>query len=228
MIRLQKVLYKIHMLRAEWLFLALGITLLIFAAGARLHRAIASRSAITEFRAEEGLPERQNLSPFVDPSLGRKVDFRLWSNNRIAGYEASLSEKKDKAIAVLRIPQIGLEVPVFNDTDELTLNRGVGRILGTARIGQEGNLGIAGHRDGFFRGLKNIVVGDVIELEAAGKVDTYEVKQIQIVSPQGAEVLAPTPIRTLTLVTCFPFYYVGSAPRRFIVIAEIRDSGQRD
>lgn len=206
----------------------MGIALLVFWAGARLHRAIASRVAIAQFKAEEGHLETENLSPSVDPTLDRKVDFRLWSKNRVAGYEASLTQKKDKPIAILRIRKINLEVPVFDDTDELTLNRGVGRILGTAQIGQDGNVAIAGHRDGFFRGLKDIVVGDMIELESGKTTEHYAVKEIQIVAPQDAEVLAPTPTRTVTLVTCFPFYYVGSAPRRFIVRAEIQDFGQRD
>ncbi len=217
-----------HRRRAEWILLGLGIALLFVWAGARLHRAIASRIAIAQFKAEEGHPEAQNLSQSVDPALGTKVDFRLWSNNRIAGYQASLTEKKDQPLAILRIRKIDLEVPVYDDTDELTLNRAVGRILGTARIGQGGNVGIAGHRDGFFRGLKDIAVGDVIELETKGTTEQYAIKQIQIVKPQRTDVLMPTPRPTLTLVTCFPFYYVGSAPERFVVTAEIQDSGQRD
>jgi len=227
-IALEQVLYKMHRRRVERLLLVLGIALLIFWAGARLHRAIASRIAIAEFKAEAGHPEAEHLSPSVDPALGSKVDFRLWSSNRIAGYQASLIEKKDKPIGVLRIRKINLEVPLFDDTDELTLNRGVGRILGTARIGQGGNLGIAGHRDGFFRGLKDIALGDVIELDAAGTTELYAVRRVQIVKPQQTEVLAPTTTPTLTLVTCFPFYYLGSAPQRFVVTAEIQDSGQRD
>jgi sortase A len=225
---LENVLYKLHTRRTERLLMALGVALLVFWAGARVHRAIASRIALAQFKAEEGHPQTGYLSPSVDPTLGTKVDFRLWSNNRIAGYKASLTEKKEKPIAILRIPKIALEVPVFDDTDELTLNRGVGRILGTARVGQNGNLGIAGHRDGFFRGLKDLAVGDLIELEAGGTTGQYAVKNIQVVKPQQTEVLTPTATRTVTLVTCFPFYYVGSAPERFIVTAEIQDSGQRD
>jgi sortase A len=217
-----------HRRRAERILLGLGVALLSVWAGARLHRAIASRIAIAQFRAEEGHPDTENLSLSPDPTLGAKVDFRLWSSNRIAGYQASLSEKKEKPFAILRIRKIDLEVPVYNDTDELTLNRGVGRILGTAQVGQDGNLGIAGHRDGFFRALKDIGVGDVVELETEGTTTRYAVKQIQIVKPQRTDVLLPTHRPTLTLVTCFPFYYVGSAPERFIVTAEIQDSGQRD
>ena len=214
--------------RGERILLAFGLALLAFWVAARLHRTVASRTAIANFRGEVGQPGLENPSPSVDPTLGTKVDFRLWSNNRIVAYRASLTEKQDQPIAILRIPKLRLEVPVFDDTDELTLNRGVGRILGTARIGESGNLGIAGHRDGFFRGLKDIAPGDVVELDVPGATEKYAVKEIQIVKPQNTEVLAPTPVRTLTLVTCFPFYYVGSAPQRYIVTAIIQDSGQRD
>jgi sortase A len=144
----------------------------------------------------------------------------------VAAYKDSLVKKGDRPLAVLRIPKIHLEVPVYNDTDDLTLNRGVGRILGTAQIGKEGNLGIAGHRDGFFRGLKDLATHDEIELVRIDKVDTYVVEKIQIVNPEDVSVLDPTRVPSLTLVTCFPFYYVGSAPQRFIVHASIKSLGQ--
>jgi len=170
----------------------------------------------------------ENLFPAVDPNLSAKVDFRLWDNRRVAAYETSLTQEKDKPLAILRIPRISLEVPVFDDTDELALNRGVGRIRGTAKIGQVGNLGIAGHRDGFFRGLKGIGPGDKIELVVPGRTNQYVVTQIQIVKPEDTSVLGSTASPTLTLVTCFPFYFVGSAPQRYIVSAVIQDSRQRD
>ena len=210
--------------RAERVVLAIGFVLVVFWGVARFHRTVASRSAIARFRGAQA----ENLSPAADPSLGSRVDFRLWSNNRIAAYEASLTQKKDVPIAILRIPKINLEAPLFDDTEDLTLNRGVGRIQGTARIGQTGNLGIAGHRDGFFRGLKDIGTGDTIDLEAYGKTEHYIVEKMQIVEPTDVQVLRPTPEPTLTLVTCFPFYYVGSAPQRFVVTAAIQNSGQRD
>lgn len=156
-----------------------------------------------------------------DPISGSRVDFSLWSAKRVGAYKESLVTKADRPLAVLRIPKIHLEAPVYDDTDDLTLNRGVGRILGTARVGEGGNLGIAGHRDGFFRGLKDLAPGDEIDLDRIGKSDTYVVEEIRIVSPEDVSVLNPTPVPSLTLVTCFPFYYVGSAPQRFIVHASI-------
>ena len=211
----------------ERLVLAIGLAFLIVWGAARLHRTVASRAAIARFQAEEAGMLADPTSPSADPILGSKVDFSLWAVNRIAAYEASLTQKKDKPLAILRIPKISLEVPVFDDTDELALNRGVGRIRGTGQIGQAGNVGIAGHRDGFFRGLKDIVPGDAIELDLDGRTEQYMVKQIQIVKPEDTAVLNRTLTPTLTLVTCFPFYYVGSAPERYIVTA-VQDSSQRD
>jgi len=131
-------------------------------------------------------------------------------------------------LAILRIRKISLEVPVFNDTDDLTLDRGVGRILGTAQIGQPGNLGIAGHRDGFFRGLKDIELGDTIELQLPGGTDRYAVSQIQIVAPEDTYVLRGQTEPTLTLVTCYPFYYVGNAPKRYVVTASLENFNERN
>ena len=97
------------------------------------------------------------------PTKGRS-DFSLWSRKRLNSYKEALLAKLDRPIAVLKISKLGLEVPVFEGTDDLTLNRGAGRIVGTAKPGEPGNIGIAAHRDGFFRCLKGIHVGDQIQL----------------------------------------------------------------
>jgi sortase A len=212
----------------ERIFLAIGLTLLAIWGALRFYSAVASRAAIARFHAREAVSPSANPSPSLDPSSGSTVDFRLWSGKRIAAYQDSLPKKTDVPLAILRIAKINLEVPVFNDTDDLTLNRGAGRILGTAQVGQPGNLGIAGHRDGFFRGLQDIGVGDVIELNRPGQTDQYVVSRIQIVKPEDVSVLDPTPAPTLTLVTCFPFYFVGNAPKRYIVTASIANSSQRN
>ena len=122
-------------------------------------------------------------------------------------------------LALMMIPSLDIEVPVYNGADDFNLNRGVGRIKGTAWIDASGNLGIAGHRDGFFRGLKDIEEGESIELQTARGSVVYAVTSIMIVDPDEVSVLAPTQEQTLTLVTCYPFYYVGHAPKRYIVKA---------
>ena len=143
----------------------------------------------------------------------------LWADKRIREYEESLQVEAGPPLALLTIDKVDIEVPVYNGTDEFNLNRGVGRIIGTAHLEAEGNLGIAGHRDGFFRGLKDVEVGDEIRFQTARGEVLYTVSSILIVDPSDVSVLAPTPERTLTLVTCYPFYYVGHAPKRFIVKA---------
>ena len=206
--------------RVELLFLGIGLALLAVWGGAWIQRTVSSRAAVKRFKAEQVSLQATPIN-MNDPASGSLVDFSLWSEKRVGAYKQSLVDKADRPLALLRIPKIHLEVPVYNDTDDLTLNRGVGRILGTAQIGAEGNLGIAGHRDGFFRGLKDISPGDEIELVRIGQSDRYVVENIQIVNPEDISVLEPTPKPAMTLVTCFPFYYIGSAPQRFIVRASI-------
>jgi len=151
----------------------------------------------------------------------RNVDRSLWSAHRARRYQASLG-KTGEALAVLRIPRLHLEVPVLEGTDEFTLNRGVGRIAGTSLPGQGGNIGIAGHRDGFFRPLKDVRAGDSIELATTSGTHVYAVDRIRIISLGDVGVLRPRTKPSLTLVTCYPFYFVGRAPNRYIVEASLR------
>ena len=146
-------------------------------------------------------------------------DQSLWSPQRVSAWRQALLEPAPAPLGVLRIPKIRLEVPVLPGTDDRTLDRAVGYIEGTAQPGTDGNLGIAGHRDGFFRGLKDIATGDVIELDTIQGTDVYRVERTWVVNPEDVSVLDPTSARALTLVTCYPFYFIGSAPQRFIVRA---------
>jgi sortase A len=150
-------------------------------------------------------------------SIPASVDFELWSEKRIAAYKETLSHNFDAPVALLEIGKIHLEVPVFNGTDEPFLNRGVGRIIGTARPGEGGNLGIAGHRDGFFRALKDVTVGDAIDLITTDAHRSYKVDNITIVTPNNVSILRSRNVPTLTLVTCYPFYFHGDAPQRYIL-----------
>lgn len=151
-------------------------------------------------------------------------DLELWAEKRIREYRESLLVEADAPLAVMRIDKIGIQVPVYEGTDEFTLNRGVGRIAGTAAVGGAGNLGIAGHRDSFFRGLKDVAIGDGIDLLTVSGNEAYTVSSIEIVDPGDVWVLNPTEEKTLTLVTCYPFYYVGHAPKRYIVKATAEHS----
>jgi len=146
-------------------------------------------------------------------------DQSLWSPTRVSAWRQAMTDPAPAPLAVLRIPKIRLEVAVLPGTDDRTLDRGVGYIEGTASPGTDGNLGIAGHRDGFFRGLMDVVPGDLIQLDTVQGTDAYRVERTWVVSPEEVSVLDPTPTRAITLVTCYPFYFVGSAPERFIVRA---------
>jgi sortase A len=145
-------------------------------------------------------------------------DQSLWAAGRVRDYQASLNEPM-QAIAVLTVPSLSLEVPVFNRDDELALNRGAGLIAGMGLPDQGGNTGIAGHRDGYFRALKDIKIGDRIEIRTHVKVHRYRVTSIDIVDKADNKLLADTELPVVTLVTCYPFYYLGSAPQRYIVAA---------
>jgi sortase A len=146
-------------------------------------------------------------------------DLSLWSPERIAAWRTVTKDEGPSPLAILRIPRIHLEVPVIEGTDDAALNRALGHIEDTAIPGTDGNSGIAGHRDGFFRGLKDIVAGDTIEIETLNSMEIYRIERTWIVDPEDVSVLDPTPTRSLTLVTCYPFYYVGPAPQRYIVRA---------
>src|SRR6201982_2132644 len=202
------------------LSLMVGLMLLGIFAGAYIHQAVMSRVELSRFKDLEAKTHAEKAEVVLSAS-GLKVDFKLWAQKRIDAYEQSLAEHFDPPLAILRITKLNLEAPVLEGTDDLTLNRGVGHIQGTGRPGEEGNIGIAGHRDGFFRVLKDIGPGDEIELVTANRKDVYKVNQIVLVRPSDVSVLEPRPGRSLTLVTCYPFYFIGSAPQRYIVQATI-------
>jgi sortase A len=146
-------------------------------------------------------------------------DQSLWSSKRVLAWRGVSSESFPPPLAVLSIPRLRLSVAVLPGTDDRTLDRGVGHIAETALPNTRGNAGIAGHRDSFFRGLGDLVPGDTIELATFDRAEIYRVERTWIVNPEDVSVLDPTPSPAITLVTCYPFYFVGSAPQRFIVRA---------
>jgi sortase A len=126
----------------------------------------------------------------------------------------------DGLIGRIEILRLGVSVVVVEGTDKPALRRAVGHIIGTALPGQPGNIGLAGHRDTFFRPLQNIQRDDIITLTTLGGEYRYRVVSTKVVSPYNVAVLNPDGNEILTLVTCYPFYFVGPAPSRFIVRAE--------
>jgi sortase A len=160
------------------------------------------------------------------------LDARLYQAEQARRFERALKETnlaraESPAIAVsegsplgrVEISAVGLTVMVLEGTDEGTLRRAVGHIRGTPLPGQRGNVALAGHRDTFFRGLRKIRVNDEITLTTLSGSYRYRVDSTKVVKPEETEVLEDDGDDLLTLVTCYPFNFVGSAPRRFIVRA---------
>jgi sortase A len=126
---------------------------------------------------------------------------------------------KGDVLGLMDIPRLGLTVAVLQGTSSRTLRLGAGHIEGTPLPGESGNSAIAGHRDTFFRDLKDIRPQDEIQFQTATTLLRYEVDWVKVVDPDDLSVLAPSIESALTLVTCYPFYLVGPAPRRFVVHA---------
>lgn len=204
--------------RVQWASGLLGAALVTLWVTAWLHGSVSSRRDLQRFEAaRDQLLQVARLEVAAGTGTGEPVDTSLWSPERIEGFQESLFETFDAPLAVLRIDHLKIEAPVLPGTDDVTLNRGVGWIEGTAGPGSNGNFAVAGHRDGFFRGLKDIEVGDEISVEVLGGRLTYVVDELTVVDPTDVSVLEPRDTPTVTLVTCYPFYFVGSAPQRFIV-----------
>jgi sortase A len=191
--------------RASW---ALGLVGLVWWGAFHIGVAGSTRHDLERFATLQAL-----TTPAGAP------DLTLWSPQRVSAWRKTLEDPAPAPLAVLRIPKIRLEVPVLPGTDDRTLDRGAGHIDDTPPPGTAGNSGIAGHRDGFFRGLQDIAAGDEIELDTLQGKQVYRIERTWVVEPEDVSVLDPTPAPALTLVTCYPFYFVGSAPQRFIVRA---------
>lgn len=198
--------------------------------------AVASSAVTASATTESGQPAQggevsasapaRTLIWIQDPWSGETVltsfpqpDQSLWDATQIKDYEAALKADFPPPLGLLVISDLNIEVPIYNGTEEHILDRGAGRIKGMAKMNENGNLGISAHRDSFFRGLKDIELGDEVLVQSAYGVEKYAVSAINIVPKEDASVLAPVDHKTLTLVTCYPFYHVGAAPQRFIVTA---------
>lgn len=184
--------------------------------------------AMREARAIHVADSLESLDVSMEAALATQAalpraiapDMTTWSNARRAAYQDS-SVGPPVPRAVLRIPSLNLEVPIYEGTSATVLNRGAGLIEGTALPGEDGNIGIAAHRDGFFRPLQHIGAGADLFIDTVQSTHRYRVTDVRVVAPRNVAVLDDTVRPTVTLVTCYPFYFVGAAPQRFIVRAEI-------
>lgn len=166
-------------------------------------------------------------SHYYQASLGRRLDNIL---ERRSGSPGSLLKyriatrtrseaRKGGLVGRVEIPRLKVVAMVAEGTTPGKLRKAVGHVPGTAFPGEPGNVAIAGHRDSFFRGLKNVRRGDQVRLNTPDGTFEYRVDSIRLVKPTETQVLASSSRPTLTLITCYPFNYVGAAPDRFIVRA---------
>lgn len=194
--------------------------------GVQLWQQVAHASGLHDFEAA-----RSNVTPVprseraLSPAPATSVDTSTWSPKRIAQYEDAIRDGVAPQ-GVLSIPSLGLRVPIYEGTNERNLHRGAARIEGTAQLDELGNIGIAAHRDGFFRVLEKVAVGDEVTIERLDGIETYRITETLIVQPSETSVLRSSERPMVTLVTCYPFYYVGAAPKRFIVRAARIDPPQ--
>ncbi len=165
---------------------------------------------------------------FADRALWSHEANRLLSENALSPAAVAATNavtgtveavRKPPFLARLEIPALDLTALVVDGIDELTLRRAVGRIPSSSRPGEPGDVALAGHRDTDFRSLQQLKRGDRVELATSEGKFAYEVEWIRIVAPERVDVLAPDASPTLTLVTCYPFRYVGRAPLRYVVRA---------
>ena len=200
---------------AAW---ALGIVLLSSYAALRVS---AERNRLDGVQAFQALAQVA-LVPAAAArlhALPGRVDQTEWSRARVEAFRRTALREVPEGI--LRIPALRLVVPIYSGTSSSQLDRGAGHIQGTAALDSTGNAGIAGHRDGFFRSLGHIKVGQTLYVETLSGTRGYRVMETRIVAPSDISVLAPTARPSITLVTCYPFHFVGPAPRRFIIRAEL-------
>jgi len=155
------------------------------------------------------------------------VEARRFQAEQTAAFELAAKAQAAPArlsagglVGMLDVPRLQLTTPVVEGDDDRTLKRAVGHLPDTPMPWENGNSAMAGHRDGLFRPLKDVKIGDEIRFRTTRDEFRYRVTKTSIVMPDDVSVLQPKSQSSLTLITCYPFYYVGSAPKRFIVQAE--------
>ena len=179
------------------LFLAAGLIMLAYAGGTVAYADLYQRYQSWKFEQEIAAPKAAKA-----PVVQEAADLR----------EGDLVGKLD-------IPRIGISVMVLHGIDEDTLIAGAGHVPGTPLPGAEGNVAIAAHRDTFFRKLERILPGDSIHVATVRQTHEYIVDSTEVVDPENTQVMESRSRPELTLITCYTFYFVGAAPKRFIVHA---------
>jgi sortase A len=213
--------YVLHQRRTQsvlrwsrYLFFAVGILALSYVGFVLLDAWFFQAYQTWRFQKalKDSRPSSENLESSPLPSTMAEA-------NRARAESRGIDDHPGSPLGRIEISAIGLTAMIMEGTDGRTLRRAVGHIPGTPLPGQQGNVVITGHRDTFFRGLRNIHKDDEITLTTLDGAYSYRVDFTQVVQPEDIAVLDHSDDAILTLVTCYPFYFVGPAPKRFIVRA---------
>jgi sortase A len=234
--------------RAEITLWIIGLSLLGVALGATVQRwsyqAEQERAFLRMAQASQLAPHETELAtkPVPLELLELTADLEPVAEERAGSREPAIPERRASAtrppregaptpsledevaldpglMGRIEIPRLGLSAIVRKGDDEATLQRAIGHVAGTARPGEGGNTALAGHRDTFFRSLRRIKVDDRIRFVVPPHTYEYRVDSLRVVEPDELSVLDSTGTEELTLVTCYPFRYIGPAPDRFVVKA---------
>ncbi|MBM7606391.1 sortase A [Metabacillus crassostreae] len=129
--------------------------------------------------------------------------------------------QEGEKLGSLTIPKLDQTIAIFEGDSKEVLKKGIGHVISTPLPGEENNSVLAGHRDTFFRNLEKLEIGDKLLIERSDIYFIYKIKKIRIVDKDDNTVIVPRPRSTLTLITCYPFTYIGPAPQRYIIEAEL-------
>jgi sortase A len=210
----------------EYCCWGLGLALILTHLASTLSAQYGYRSALEAFEESRAGAVPVASWPADDSLRHAGLDYAppdqsAWSAERVRQYAEALWAVPPRPEAVIRIPALALEVPVFPGATEANMTRGAGRITGSPRFGEPGNVSVSSHRDGFFRKLKDIRVGDAVVVDTRATSYRYVVEEIRITEPDDTTVLWPGDVPELTLITCYPFNFIGRAPQRYVVRAEL-------
>jgi sortase A len=166
----------------------------------------------------------EDVTQGTQPAQAARPDTRFWSDSRKQALARLLPATPPRAEALLLLPGQENGIAVYDGATEAHMTLGAGRLVGTSPLDGDGNIALSAHRDGAFRALKNLAVGDQLRLQTGSRERVFEVTTLSVVQPDAVHVLAPTARTTLTLITCYPFYFIGSAPERYVVRAQLAGS----
>ena len=201
---------------SQYFFFVVGVLALSYCAVVLLDRWLFQ--AYQTWRFERALKDAQTSARTIQQPASPPLSTQAEAD-RARAVSFGIDGLAGSPLGRIEISSVGLAAMIMEGVDGRTLRHAVGHIPGTPLPGQPGNVALAGHRDTFFRGLRNIHKDDEITLTTLHGSYRYRVDSTQVVEPQDTGVLNNSADDILTLVTCYPFYFVGPAPKRFIVRA---------